>query len=101
MGRKIKISKKIISVVLFLVAAFAIYFFWIKPKYNQTPPARIAEVTIVTIAKQQVQLFLELPARVEAQKISDVRPQAEGVIRKIKFTEGSFVKKGQQLYQIE
>ncbi len=93
-------------VVGVLAVLFAGYFFWIKPKYNQAntnsaSATRTTEVAVVTVKKQTVQLFQELPARVEAFKISEVRPQIEGVIKKVKFTEGSFVKEGQQLYQID
>ncbi len=93
-------------VVGVLVILFVGYFFWIKPKYNQAnknsaSATRTTEVAVVTVKKQTVQLFQELPARVEAFKISEVRPQIEGVIKKVKFTEGSFVKEGQQLYQID
>ncbi len=63
--------------------------------------AKAMDVTTVTAKKESVQLFLELPGRVTSYKISEVRPQIGGVLRKIKFVEGSFVKAGQQLYQID
>lgn len=93
-------------VTVVLVISFAGYFFWFKPKYNQAQANnasanRVAEVTVVTAQKQSVQLIRELPARVAAFKIAQVRPQIEGVIKKVKFTEGSIVSEGDQLYQIE
>lgn len=99
-----KQSKSIVAGVLLVLIAG--YFLWFNPKYNQAGAInasgnRAAEVTVVIVQKQSVQLFQELPARVNAFKISDVRPQIEGVIKKVKFTEGSFVKEGQQLYQID
>jgi len=101
MSHKYKTFKVIFFAVLLTGLIAAAYFFWLKPKAVPAPAARVADVTIITISKQQIQLYQDLPARVEAEKISDVRPQAEGVIRKIYFTQGSFVKKGQQLYQID
>jgi membrane fusion protein (multidrug efflux system) len=43
----------------------------------------------------------ELPGRTTAFRISDVRPQVNGIIMKRMFTEGSSVREGQQLYQID
>ncbi len=105
MKNKIKNSKTLVIIGLVAVAALG-YFFVIKPKYNQAPAINAsanhaAEVTVVIVQKQEVQIVQELPARVNAAKISDVRPQIEGVIKKIKFSEGSFVKEGEQLYQID
>ena len=43
----------------------------------------------------------ELPGRVAAYQVSDVRPQVSGVILKRLFEEGSIVRQGQTLYQID
>jgi membrane fusion protein (multidrug efflux system) len=42
-----------------------------------------------------------LPGRVAAFQISEVRPQVSGVILKRMFSEGTFVRQGQTLYQID
>ncbi len=42
-----------------------------------------------------------LPGRVRASMTAEIRPQVSGIIRKRLFQEGSFVEKGQQLYQID
>lgn len=100
MSKKIKRTVFAGSVAALLAAT---YFFWYKPMHAQQAPHAMPpmEVTTITIKKAPVQLYVELPGRVTAQKISAVRPQIEGVLKKIKFTEGSFVKEGQQLYQID
>lgn len=82
------------------------YFFWYKPKYiaakaNVINLNKEIEVTVTNVAKQQVQLSTELSGRVNAHQISEIRPQISGVVRKIKFTQGSLVKKSQQLYEID
>jgi membrane fusion protein, multidrug efflux system len=59
------------------------------------------EVTVIKIEKQNAQQSLQLPARVIAYKTSEVRPRVGGIIKERIFEEGSFVKKGQQLYQID
>jgi len=101
-----KIKKLKLTTAIIILVILAGYFLFSKSKYNQPNPVKASEnkaveVLVVTATKQKLQLFQDLPARVSAYKISEVRPQIEGVIRKINFTEGSFIKKGQQLYQID
>jgi len=62
------------------------------------PPA---EVSVVTIQPQPVQLFTELPGRTSPFRVAEVRPQVGGILVKRLFEEGSEVKAGQQLYQID
>jgi multidrug efflux pump subunit AcrA (membrane-fusion protein) len=40
-------------------------------------------------------LIENLPARVQAYRISEIRPQVGGIIEKVLFTQGSEVKAGQ------
>src|ERR1700752_2372250 len=65
------------------------------------PAACIQGVGVVTLAPQRVAITEELPGRTTAFRISDVRPQVNGIIIKRMFTEGSEVREGQQLYQID
>jgi membrane fusion protein (multidrug efflux system) len=58
-------------------------------------------VGVVTTALQAVALQTELPGRVEAQRIAQVRARVSGVVLKRLFTEGSEVKAGQPLFQID
>jgi membrane fusion protein (multidrug efflux system) len=46
-------------------------------------------------------LTSDLPGRTSAFRIAEVRPQVNGIILKRMFKEGSDVKAGQQLYQID
>jgi membrane fusion protein, multidrug efflux system len=64
-------------------------------------PAPVAEVSAVTVQPQQVMLTTELPGRTSAYLIAEVRPQVGGIIKKRLFTEGSDVKTGEVLYQID
>jgi membrane fusion protein (multidrug efflux system) len=50
---------------------------------------------------QPVVIVTELPGRTVAFRVAEVRPQVNGVILKRLFVEGSQVKAGQQLYQID
>jgi membrane fusion protein (multidrug efflux system) len=58
-------------------------------------------VSYITIQEQPVQLTAELPGRTDPYAVSDVRPQVNGIILHRLFTEGSTVKAGQPLYQID
>jgi len=59
------------------------------------------EAGIVTITPGQVELTSELPGRTAAYLESEVRPQVNGIILERTFQEGSDVKAGQLLYQID
>jgi membrane fusion protein (multidrug efflux system) len=62
------------------------------------PPA---EVGVVTVAPQAVGIATELPGRLEASRVAQVRARAAGILLKRVFKEGSDVKAGQALYQID
>ncbi len=59
------------------------------------------EVSIATIAPQQVTLTTVLAGRTSAYQISEVRPQVGGIVQKRTFKEGGDVKVGEVLYQID
>jgi membrane fusion protein, multidrug efflux system len=65
------------------------------------PPKPPAEVAVLTLQAAPVSLVTELPGRTVPYRIAEVRPQVNGVVLKRMFTEGSQVKAGQQLYQID
>ncbi|WP_035057032.1 efflux RND transporter periplasmic adaptor subunit [Andreprevotia chitinilytica] len=65
---------------------------------GQMPPP---EVGVVTLAEQVVPIISELPGRTSPFRIAEVRPQVNGIVLKRLYTEGSDVKAGQQLYQID
>lgn len=64
---------------------------------QQTAPAK---VSIYTVQQQDIHLIENLPARVQAYRISEIRPQVGGIIEKVLFTQGSEVKAGQPLFKI-
>lgn len=61
----------------------------------------VPEVGVITVMAQRVPMTTELSGRTAAYLESDVRPQVGGIIQKRVFTEGSTVKEGQLLYQID
>ena len=58
-------------------------------------------VSTITITTQKTELETELSGRTSVYKIAQIRPQVNGLIQKKLFTEGSDVKTGQILYQID
>jgi len=70
--------------------------------HHESPPAPAPpRVSVVTVRSQPVPITTELPGRVTAYRTADVRPQVTGIILKRLFVEGSEVRAGQQLYQID
>ena len=65
------------------------------------PPPATPEVSIVTVQPERVVLTTELPGRTSAYFVAEIRPQVNGIIQKRLFDEGSDVKAGQVLYQID
>jgi membrane fusion protein (multidrug efflux system) len=62
------------------------------------PPA---EVGVITVKLTDVGLVTELPGRLEASRVAQVRARAAGIVQKRLFTEGSQVRAGQALFQID
>ncbi|MCC7457901.1 MAG: efflux RND transporter periplasmic adaptor subunit [Nitrospira sp.] len=66
---------------------------------RQAPPP--PAVGVVTVQPRAVPLQTELPGRVEALRVAQVRARVNGVVLKRLFVEGSDVKAGQPLFQID
>lgn len=65
---------------------------------TQMPPT---PVTVYTVASKEQIFTKDLPGRTSAYQVAEIRPQVSGIIKKRLFEEGSLVKAGQQLYQID
>ncbi|MFT3725654.1 MAG: efflux RND transporter periplasmic adaptor subunit [Hyphomonadaceae bacterium] len=66
------------------------------------PPApSTREVGYVTVQASDVTLTTDLSGRTNPYAIAEVRPQVSGIIRQRLFKEGSLVKAGEPLYQID
>lgn len=59
------------------------------------------QVTVVTLKPKAVTLTRELPGRTSAFLVAEVRPQVDGIVKQRLYTEGSVVKAGQPLYQLD
>lgn len=65
------------------------------------PPVPPPEVTVATIEPRPLAVTTELPGRTAAYRVAEIRPQVSGIVLKRFFREGSDVKAGDQLYQID
>lgn len=70
-------------------------------KNNFSEEEQKIEVGYITLNKQEVPLQQELSGRIKAIYKSEVRPQIDGIIKKQLFKEGTYVNKGDILYEID
>lgn len=70
--------------------------------HTQQPAAPVVpEVAVATIESRSIELTTDLPGRTHPYLVSEIRPQVNGIIQKRLFKEGSDVKSGELLYQID
>ena len=68
------------------------------PGAGAPPPANVATISI---APEQVANVTELPGRIEAIRSAEVRARVGGIVQRRLFNEGSEVRAGATLYQID
>lgn len=64
----------------------------------QMPPV---DVSVLAVQAERTALITELPGRVEATRVAEVRARVPGIVLKRTFEEGTDVKAGQVLFQID
>jgi membrane fusion protein (multidrug efflux system) len=89
-----------------LAVACATLFAGCGSKSVATPPGMGGpggplEVNVFTIAPANVTLTQDLPGRISAFRVAEVRARVNGIVLHRLFTEGSDVKEGQLLYEID
>jgi membrane fusion protein, multidrug efflux system len=99
---------KVLAGIIVLALMGTGYYFFTGPSgatpaqaQTQAPKRPPVEVEVYTVAPKQVTLTQDLPGRTSSWQIAEIRPQVTGIIVERLFAEGSFVKAGQQLYQID
>lgn len=63
----------------------------------EMPPA---VVSTITVRPQSINLIENLPGRVTAYRVAEIRPQVGGIVDKVLFKQGSYVKAGQPLFKL-
>lgn len=104
--KRMKQKNRRIYIFLFiavLVSTIALYFSKNEKQSKVLQPQQqnSMELSVIKVAHKPIELKFEFPARTSPYRTSDVRPQVSGIIVKKLFTEGSFVQKGEKLYQID
>ncbi|MBJ6800130.1 efflux RND transporter periplasmic adaptor subunit [Geomonas propionica] len=97
---QIKYRAQLLSVVVVLSGSLLLAGCG-KKQQQAGPPMGPAEVGVIEVKPERVALTTELPGRTSPYLIAEVRPQVSGIVLKRVFTEGSDVKAGQVLYQID
>ncbi|BDV41124.1 MexX family efflux pump subunit [Geotalea uraniireducens] len=96
-----KYGIKLIAAMSVLVGGLALAGCGKQTTAGGSAPSGPPEVGVVAISPERVALTTELPGRTSPHIIAEVRPQVGGIIQKRLFVEGSDVKAGQVLYQID
>jgi membrane fusion protein (multidrug efflux system) len=72
-----------------------------EPASADAPQSAPPDVGIVTVKAEPFALMRELPGRVAPTRVADVRPRVSGIVVQRLFEQGSDVKAGDPLYQID
>jgi membrane fusion protein (multidrug efflux system) len=70
-------------------------------KKPPAPAAQPPEVSVAAVQRASVPVTIDLPGRTNAYFVAQVRARVDGIVLKREFKEGSEVKAGQRLYQID
>jgi membrane fusion protein (multidrug efflux system) len=72
-----------------------------RPQQGPSGPPEAPQVAVYRAQAENVPLVAELPGRTTPSLIAEVRPQVSGIVERRRFREGSEVKAGEVLYQID
>jgi membrane fusion protein (multidrug efflux system) len=68
---------------------------------KEGPAAGPPEVVVADVVQRDVPVYVELVGQTRGSQDVEIRARVEGYLNKVTFTEGSFVRKGQLLYEID
>jgi membrane fusion protein, multidrug efflux system len=86
------------AIFLMAVAAAALSVACEKPAPPAAPPT---EVYVADVIQKDVPVYLDLVGQTQGFQDVDIRARVEGFLDTVNFREGSFVRKGDLLYQID
>jgi RND family efflux transporter MFP subunit len=86
-----------IGLVICLVSCLLLF----SCKHAQPPPSTVVPVNLLTVTTEPVIYYEKYPSTTVALKQVDLLPEVQGYITGMFFKEGSHVKKGQRLYEID
>ena len=70
----------------------------VQPTMDSAPPT--PQVSTALVASSRLDLTEDLPGRVEAVRVAEIRPQVSGIVQQRMFEQGREVRAGQPLFQI-
>lgn len=89
------------TALLAIVAAVLLIACGDAPQPPSSGAGGTPQVSVMTVQPQRLAMTTELPGRVAPALIAEVRPQVTGLVQQRRFKEGSDVKAGDLLYQID
>lgn len=84
-----------------LILCLALLFLVACDEEQTSPEPPPPTVSVVTVETQPVANVVEIPGRVEAIAVAEVRARVDGIIQERLYEEGTDVETGQQLFQID
>jgi len=94
-------SEVALAARVLLIPAFAATLLAGCNRANPAPPPPPPQVSVVSLHPGPVPISIELPGRTNPFLVAQVRARVDGIVLAREFREGSDVKKGQRLYQID
>jgi len=92
---------KIIAIVCVFSGVIAVFGCGQRDAASITAQGAQPEVSVVTVQPERIFITTELVGRTSPKLVAEIRPQVGGIIMRRLFTEGSDVKTGQVLFQID
>jgi membrane fusion protein (multidrug efflux system) len=68
---------------------------------KEAPASALPEVYVADVVQKDVPIYMELVGQTRGSQDVEIRARVEGYLERVAFTEGSFVRKGQLLYEID
>ena len=95
-----------LAIIILGLLAGGAAFYWARPGTEPAHAARPAQrppvpVSVATVARQNVPIYLTGLGAVQASLTVGIRPQVDGTLLEVLFTEGQDVKKGDVLAKID
>jgi RND family efflux transporter MFP subunit len=91
-----------IGLAKLLLPLFAVFVFFLSGCRNsEAPPAKPLEVEVTPVIQRDVPLYSEWVATLDGYVNAKIKPQVTGYLIKQNYTEGSFVRKDQVLWEID
>jgi len=93
------VSTKLLPLIV--IAVLALVMIDCGRTHAAAPPPPVPEVRVASVVQQDVPVYGEWVATLDGYVNAEIRPQVSGYMIKQNYKEGSFVRKGQVLFEID